>query len=138
MRVLLSLVLVMFLSACASSGGSSQSSSASSTDGNIWFYRTNSKGQQTAFTLVKDTNEPGCHNMLKRSRLHRIAVKGFEYCEVFAEKNCTDGTELSAVWLAKRVKSEDKLQPKTKFTKGSRWVFDREGNIMARSWRCVE
>ncbi len=76
--------------------------------------------------------------MLKKSRLHRIAVKGFQYCEVFAEKDCQEDTKLSAQWLAKRVKSDDKKEPTTKFTKGSRWVFDREGNIKARSWRCYE
>ena len=138
MRFISIILLITFLSACASSGNSSQSTSASNSDGNIWFYRTNSKGQQIGFTLVKDTNVPGCHNLLKTSRLHRIAVKGFQYCEVFAEKDCQEGTKLSAQWLAKRVKSDDKKQPTTKFSKGSRWVFDREGNIMARSWRCVE
>ena len=137
MRYFIALIIIVFLSACASSGGG-QSSTKSSSDGTIWFYRTNSQGQQIALTLVKDTDQPGCHNLLKRSRLHRIAVKGFEYCEVYAEKDCQQGTKLSAQWLAKRVKSDDKKQPTTKFSKGSRWVFDREGNIMARSWRCVD
>lgn len=138
MRFLLCLVLISFLSACASSGGGQSSKSAGNSDNNIWFYRLNNKAQQTSFTLVKDTNVAGCHNMLKKSRLHRIALKGFQYCEVFAEKDCRDGTQLSAQWLAKKVKSEDKKHPTTKFTKGSRWVFDREGNVKARSWRCVD
>ena len=136
MRVISIILLITFLSACASTGDSG--SASNNNDNNIWFYRTNSQGQQTSFTLVKDTNLPGCHNMLKLSRLHRIALKGFQYCEVFAEKDCQEGTKLSAQWLAKRVKSEDKKQPTTKFTKGSRWVFDREGNIRARSWQCFE
>ena len=136
MRVFVILILMCLLGGCASSGSSS--SSTSEINGKIRFYRVNSDGQQVGFTLVKDTEKTGCQNMLKRSSLHRIAVSGFQYCEVYAEKNCAAGSKLSALWLAKRVKSEDKLQPTTQFTKGSRWIFDREGNIKAHSWRCYE
>ena len=136
MRFVSIILVITFLSACASSGGGEATSN--NNDNNIWFYRTNSIGQQTSFTLIKNTNQSGCHNMIKQSQLHRVAVKGFQYCEVFAEKDCKDATKLSAQWLAKRVKSDDKKQPTTKFSKGSRWVFNRDGNVKARSWRCTE
>ncbi len=137
MRVLIILVLTALLTACASSSSRSAEDSQAANKGKIRFYRVNDLGQQTILSVVKDTEKPGCHNFFKKSRLHRIAVTGFQYCEVYSNKNCQAGSKLSAQWMAKKVKSEDKKQPTTKFTKGSRWVFDRGGNIRAHSWRCV-
>ncbi len=138
MRIFIILAIAGLLVACASSSTSSTSGPDGVSKGKIRFYRVNDLGQQTILSVVKDTDKTGCHNLFKKSRLHRIAVTGFQYCEVFAEKNCKTGSKLSAQWLAKKVKSEDKKQPTTTFTKGSRWVFDRGGNIRAHSWRCVE
>ena len=137
MRTLIILGLAVFIAACASST-TNESASDGDSKGKIRFYRVNDIGQQTSLTVVKSTDEIGCHNFFKKSRLHRIAVTGFEYCEVYAEKNCEAGSKLSAQWMAKKVKSADKMQPTTTFTKGSRWVFDAQGNIRAHSWRCVE
>jgi len=103
----------------------------------IYFYKVNSKGQQSTLSFVRNADEPGCHNLFTTSDLHRVAQSGFEYCEVFEEKDC-QGEPLAAQWMAKRIKSEEKKVPTTKLTKGTRWVFNPEGNIDARSWRCVE
>lgn len=136
MRILIILALTGSLLACASSSTAPNSTSADVRKGKIRFYRVNDRGQQTILSVVKDTDKTGCHNFFKKSRLHRIAVTGFQYCEVYSNKNCDAGSKLSAQWLAKKVKSEDKKQPTTRFTKGTRWVFDRAGNVKARSWQC--
>ena len=134
MRILILLTLTGLLAACASS--SQPAASTDANKGKIRFYRVNDLGQQTILTVVKNTDKTGCHNFFKKSRLHRIAVTGFQFCEVYSDKNCEASSKLSAQWLAKKVKSEDKKNPTTTFTKGSRWVFDRQGNIKAHSWRC--
>lgn len=138
MRIVVILTLTVLLVACSSSSIRSASTTADAGKGKIRFYRVNDIGQQTALTVVKDTDITGCHNFFKKSRLHRVAVTGFKYCEVYAKKDCDASSKLSAQWLARKVKSEDKKQPTTRFTKGSRWVFDKGGNIKAHSWRCVE
>lgn len=138
MRIIVISTLTVLLVACSSSSIRSASTTADAGKGKIRFYRVNDIGQQTALTVVKDTDKTGCHNFFKKSRLHRVAVTGFEYCEVYAKKDCDASSKLSAQWLARKVKSEDKKQPTTRFTKGSRWVFDKGGNIKAHSWRCVE
>lgn len=103
----------------------------------IYFYKVNKRGQQSTLSFVRNADEPGCHNLFTTSDLHRVAQSGFEYCEIFEEKDC-QGEPLAAQWMAKRIKSEEKKVPATKLTKGTRWVFNPEGNIDARSWRCVE
>ena len=138
MRILIILALTGSLLACSSSSTGPASTSDNAGKGKIRFYRVNDLGQQTALTVVKGADKTGCHNFFKKSRLHRVAVTGFQYCEVFADKNCAAGSKLSAQWQAKKIKSEDKKQPTTTFTKGTRWVFDKGGNIRAHSWRCVE
>ena len=103
----------------------------------IRFYKVNSNGQQSSLSFVMNAGKPGCHNLFTTSDLHRVAQIGFEFCEVFEEKDC-QGQPLAAQWMSKRVKSEEKKVPATRVTKGTRWVFNPEGNIDARSWRCVE
>ena len=138
MRVFMILVLVGLLGACASSSTGHDSQSQATSKGKIRFYRVNDLGQQTILSVVRNTDKTGCHNLFKKSRLHRVAITGFQYCEVYSSKNCEADSILAAQWMAKKVKSEDKKHPTTKLTKGTRWVFSKGGNIRAHSWRCFE
>ena len=138
MRVFMILVLAALLGACASSSSGTASDPQATTKGKIRFYRVNSIGQQTILTVVRNTDKVGCYNLFKKSSLHRVAVSGFQYCEVYSSRNCEADSILKAQWTAKKVKSEDKKNPTTTLTKGTRWVFAKGGNIKAHSWRCVE
>lgn len=138
MRVFIVLLISALLGACASSSSVSGTDPQATQKGKIRFYRVNDHGQQTILTVVRNTDKAGCHNLFKKSRLHRVAVTGFQYCEVYSSKNCEAGSELNAQWMAKKVKAEDKKHPTARLTKGTRWVFDPGGNVRAHSWRCVE
>ena len=76
-------------------------------------------------------DRPGCHNLLLRFVVHRVAQIGYKYCTVYAEKDCKAGTEVPVSWK----KNEP---PVPRFTQGDRWFLvspDPHGHRMG-SWYC--
>ncbi len=95
----------------------------------IRFYKANKQLQQDRVTLVSGDDEPGCHNFLLKTRVYRAAQIGFKSCTLFAEKDCTTGSEVRVSW--KREKD-----PVTQFTQGARWFPAGARGSEVRSWAC--
>ncbi len=92
-------------------------------------YTANKLMQQREVTFVLNTDEPGCHNLIKKRRIYRVAQIGFESCTVYSEKNCEEGTEIPVSW-------KNKKDPITSFTRGARWFLPGERGSKMRSWKC--
>lgn len=100
-------------------------------DPTVRFYKINKKGQQRHLEFTRNTDEQGCHNFLKRTKVHRVAQVRFDYCKVFTERDCAEGSEIAARW-------EGKEEPTTKLTQGSLWLLADTDNVKIRSWECVK
>lgn len=92
-------------------------------------YTANKYLQQRQITFVRNTDEPGCHNLITKRRIYRVAQIGFESCSVYAEKDCEEGTEISVRW-------KNKKDPTTVFTRGARWFLPGERGSKMASWKC--
>ena len=95
----------------------------------IRFYTINSRQQQSLVSLVTGTSKPGCHNFLTKRRVYRISQIGFEYCRIYAEKNCKADAVATARW-------KNKKQPTDKLTPGARWFLAGERGAKIASWEC--
>jgi len=102
----------------------------------IRFYKVNDKGQETRQSMVRNTDEPGCHNVRRSLKASRVVVLGFSWCEVYAEKDCDPQSRLVANWDGERKKSEAKRQPNGRMDKGTRWVLNPVENIPVASFNC--
>ena len=97
---------------------------------NFRIYRVNDEMQLDRIPAFHE-DEPGCHNMLLRFTVYRVAQIGYEYCTVYSEKDCKAGSELQVSW-------KQKENPVTQFTQGDRWFLvsdDSHGRKMG-SWYC--
>ena len=92
-------------------------------------YTANKLMQQREVTFVLNTDEPGCHNLIKKRRIYRVAQIGFEACSVYSKKDCEEGTEIPVSW-------KNKKDPVTSFTRGARWFLPGERGSKMRSWKC--
>lgn len=92
-------------------------------------YTANKYLQQRQVALVRNTDEPGCHNLLTKRRIYRVAQIGFEFCTIYAEKDCAQGTEIAVSW-------KNKKDPTTTFTRGARWFLPGERGTKMGSWKC--
>lgn len=92
-------------------------------------YTANSFMQQRQVTFVRNTDEPGCHNLITKRRIYRVAQIGFETCSIYSEKDCEEGTEIAVSW-------KNKKTPKTSFTRGARWFLPGERGSKMGSWKC--
>ena len=92
-------------------------------------YTANKLMQQREVTFVRNTDEPGCHNLITKRRIYRVAQIGFETCSVYSGKDCEKGTEIPVSW-------KNKKDPVTSFTRGARWFLPGERGSKMRSWKC--
>jgi len=93
-------------------------------------YRANSSLQVDRVPTF-NADEPGCHNLLLKLTIYRVAQVGFEHCTVYSEKDCEPGKEVPVSW-----KQED--PPVTELTQGDRWflVGDEPRGHKMGSWSC--
>ena len=103
----------------------------------ITFYRLNKLGQLYEVRIVRNIDEPGCHNFLKKTGVFRVGQVGFEYCEVFTEKACQPDSAVTATWNASSKRDPSKKYPTTRITRGNMWVLSVEDNVTLRSWHCA-
>lgn len=122
-RAIAALAGVALLAGCAG-----QQASTQPTDFRL--YRANERLQLDRVPTL-DENEPGCHDMLLTLRVYRVAQIGFEYCTVYAEGGCKDGTEVPVTW-------KNEKAPVKQFGQGDRWflVSDHEQGHDMGSWYC--
>lgn len=100
----------------------------------IRLYRINKDGIATRFWFTRGkANKAGCHNIRKRSRLHRAVQFGFSECKIFTQKDCADDSVLS-------FSRKDAPQPETKLEQGYSWfvISDNERGELVKSWHCVD
>ena len=94
-------------------------------------YTANKLLQQRRVSMVRNTDEPGCHNLITRRRLYRVAQIGFETCTLYSKKDCEAGTEIAVSW-------KNKKGPVSEFTQGARWFLPGERGAKMASWKCDE
>ena len=101
----------------------------------IRFYSINEKNQERELLFLMGTTQPGCHNLPLKQSVYRVAQVGFEFCEVFSEKNCAPGNLHVMKWIGPENDSQVML-PTTKITPGARWLFDGPTEAQLSSWLC--
>ncbi|RBP53408.1 hypothetical protein [Arenicella xantha] len=98
----------------------------------IRFYKINKDGitQRLRFT-TKKSRSAGCHNLVKRGRLHRAMQFGYGSCQIFAKKDC-DATSLMTF------KREKETEVVSDLTQGYGWlpIGEHERGEHFRSWHC--
>lgn len=94
-------------------------------------YTANKLLQQRRVTMVRNTDEPGCHNLITKRKIYRVAQIGFKTCTLYARKDCEAGTEIGVSW-------KNKKDPVTEFTQGARWFLPGERGSKMASWKCEE
>ena len=111
---------------------------ASALSADIDFFKVNKIGQLSELSLVFNDDDDGCHNFPTSRKVHRIAVRDFEYCSVFSESNCAEDSVLKAKWKGSTRRNKKKKLPLTELTPGSLWYLDPKTNVKIRSWFCKE
>jgi len=94
-------------------------------------YTANKLLQQRRVSMVRNTDEPGCHNLFTKRRIYRVAQIGFETCTLYSKKDCEDGTEIGVSW-------KNKKEPVYAFTQGARWFLPGKRGAKMASWKCDE
>jgi hypothetical protein len=98
----------------------------------IRFYKINKDGitQALRFT-AKKARTPGCHNFMRKARLHRVVQFKYKNCRVYAKKGC-DSESLMSFYRDKEP------APTTELSEGFGWypVGDHERGEKAKSWSC--
>jgi len=98
----------------------------------IRFYKINKDEitQRFRFT-IKKSRRAGCHNFLKRARLHKAVQFAFESCKVYSKKNCAEDSILSFY----REKVPESV---TELSEGYGWlpVGEHKRGELVRSWYC--
>lgn len=106
----------------------------------VRFYKINKDrlSQRLRFT-AKKSKKAGCHNFLRKARLHRAVQFGYQSCRVFTKKNCAAGTEQA--FSRDEPDPESDLPPSEtaiELTEGFSWftVGDHARGQKVRSWYC--
>ena len=99
----------------------------------IRFYKINKRDQadRIRFTASK-ARKPGCHNFIKRARVHRVVQIGYTSCQLYSSKNCAVDTAIPAI----RAKQSD--QQKIELAQGYSWfpVDKNKRGARLKSWYC--
>jgi len=95
-------------------------------------YKANELKQQDRIFVPFAGQKPGCHNLLIRLEIYRVAQIGFDHCTIYSEKDCKEGSEIPVHW-----KKDPKKQPTTTITQGARWFLPGETGSEMGSWKCV-
>ncbi|KAA3630446.1 MAG: hypothetical protein DWQ08_06285 [Proteobacteria bacterium] len=106
--------------------------------GEIRFYKVNGKGQQREIGLLRNRDEPGCHNMLGSRDVFRVAQIGFTYCTVYAADDCAEDGALIMNWKGRVKKNSVRAQPTDRLMPGDMWYFGDNDVREVHSWFCRE
>ncbi len=99
----------------------------------ISFYKINKDGitQSVRFVAAK-ARKPGCHNFIRKTRLHRVVSYRYERCHVYTKKNC----DAESILSFHTEKEPEKAT--TELIEGFGWypVGDHKRGERAKSWHC--
>ena len=99
----------------------------------IRFYKINKDEitQRLRFT-IKKSRRPGCHNFLRKARLHKATQFGYASCKVFNKKNCAEESVLQFY------REKEPEEPVTELDQGYGWlpVGEHKRGEVVRSWYC--
>jgi len=99
----------------------------------IRFYKINNKDQADKIRFTaKKAGKPGCHNFIKKVRVHRIVQIGYNTCALYSAKNCAAESLVSAT------RSKEPDQPKGQLAQGYSWfpVDEHKRGARLKSWLC--
>ncbi|GAA6137996.1 hypothetical protein NBRC116583_17430 [Arenicella sp. 4NH20-0111] len=97
-------------------------------------YRINKDGISDRFWFTRGkARKPGCHNILKKSRLHRAVQFGYPACHIYTSKNCTADSVLT-------FKRDGEEEETSVLLEGYSWftISDNERGVRIKSWHCGE
>jgi len=99
----------------------------------ISFYKINKDGitQALRFTRRK-ARKPGCHNFIRKARLHKVVQFQYAQCQVFSQKNCSADSQMQFY----RDDEPDILAKNLTSGFGWRPVGDHKRGEKAKSWHC--
>ena len=95
-------------------------------------YRVNKDGLSDRFWFTRGkARKPGCHNITKKSRLHRAVSFGYPVCRIYKKKNCAADSIVSFT-------RDDDPTPTTDILEGFSWyaVSDHKRGDKIKSWYC--
>lgn len=95
-------------------------------------YRVNKDGISDRFWFTRGkARNPGCHNIFKKSRLHRAVQYGYPVCYIFSKKNCPLESALTFT-------REDEDTPQLALSQGYSWftVSEHKRGERVKSWHC--
>lgn len=99
----------------------------------IRFYKANKDGitQALRFTASK-ARKPGCHNLIRKTRLYSTVHFGYKVCHVYAKKGC-DAESIMSFHIEKEPEAHT-----TDLTQGFSWypVGDHKRGERVKSWHC--
>lgn len=92
----LSLMSLLFIFTVNTLATESEVDNKKITRAEIRFYKINKDNitQKVLFTKRK-ARKPGCHNFIKKVRLHRTVQIAYKQCQVFSKKNCEADSVMS-------------------------------------------
>jgi len=110
-----------------------QSAQAVEPNQTIRFYKINNKEQadKIRFTASK-ARKPGCHNFIKKVRVHRVVQIGYNACALYSAKNCAKESSVVAT------RAKEPNQQKTELSQGYSWfpVDEHKRGARLKSWSC--
>jgi len=100
----------------------------------VRFYKVNKQEQPTRlFFTRKKGRQAGCHNFLKKARVHRVNQFGYQHCSLYTKKDCAPDSITTAI-------REKDSTPITQLTQGFSWFPESEHKRgkKLKSWSCAE
>ena len=99
----------------------------------IRFYKINNKEQadKIRFTARK-SRKPGCHNFVRKVRVHRVVQIGYNSCTIYSSKNCAEENAVVAI------RDKEPNQQKSELSQGYSWfpVDEHKRGARLKSWYC--
>ena len=100
----------------------------------VRFYKVNRSIQATRIWFTdRAASQAGCHNFIRKVRLHRLVQLGFQRCHVYTQKSCQAQSIVSALR-----EPDDDASANTELTQGVSWFFTRHHprGTRVKSWFC--
>ncbi len=129
---LITLTLFSFSIIATSARASEASTISSIKRQDLRLYRVNKDGISDRFWFTRGkARKPGCHNIRKKSRLHRAVSFGYPVCRIYKKKNCAVESIVSFT-------RDDDDTPTTDISEGFSWytISNHEKGEKIKSWYC--